>query len=195
MRTITDHLASVDGVSSDLATDLAAAFPTWKDLATATTDDLRAVKGVGPVLATRIQAAAVEASPTTAASTRTDEASAAARTAVSTTGRANAGARSAVAERADRSATATKAAAARAKETAEGVVDDAADTSERAGAATDRVQRDFADSVERRQFGPVTLPADLPWPVSFALDTTETVVGLGLKVTSGVLETVGRKLR
>ncbi len=236
MRTITDHLTTVDGVSDGLAADIADRFDTYADLAAASVDDLRAVKGVGPVLATRIQAAAIEASPAAATAARADEAGAAARTtaqkastkadtkatssakeatdtakatgkkatdtATSTSKKATTSGKKAAASvstRADKSATAAKAAASRARTKAEEAVDEATDTAagvaDGAAAATSKADRDFSSSIDRRSFGPITLPADLPWPVSFALDTTEAVVGVGLKVTTGVLATVGRKLR
>lgn len=203
MRTITDHLTTIDGVSDPLASRIADTFDSYEALASASVDDLRAVKGVGPVLATRIQAAAIEASPAAATKARAGRAGAAARTTASN-GQAKAKktadkASSTVSARADKSATAAKAAASRAKAKASDTVDEAtdavADTTERAATATKQADRDFAASIDRRTIGPITLPADLPWPVNFALDTTEAVVGAGLKVTTGVLQTVGRKLR
>lgn len=214
MRTITDHLQTIDGVSDTIASAIADRFPSYEDLAAASVDDLRDVKGVGPVLATRIQAVAIEASPAAATKARTSKASAAARSTASgtatsattatkkATNKATSAGKKAttgVTARADKSSTAAKAAASRAKTRASERVDEATDTAadvaDTAAATTSKAGKDFADSIERRTFGPFTLPADLPWPVSFALDTTEAVVGVGLKVTTGVLHTVGRKLR
>lgn len=214
MRTITDHLQTIDGVSESIASDIVDRFSSYEDLAAASVDDLRAVKGVGPVLATRIQAAAIEASPAAATRARTSKAAASARTngkkAASTTKKtattakksaSSAGkkAASSVSARADKSSTAAKAAASRARTRAAEAVDDATDTAadvaDTAADTATRANKDFADSIERRTFGPFTLPANLPWPVNFALDTTEAVVSVGLKVTTGVLHTVGRKLR
>ncbi len=221
MRTITDHLQTIDGVSESIASDIVDRFSSYEDLAAASVDDLRAVKGVGPVLATRIQAAAIEASPAAATKAATSKAAASARTngkkAASTTKKtattakksaSSAGkkAASSVSARADKSSTAAKAATSRARtraaeavddatDTAADVADTAADVADTAADTATRANKDFADSIERRTFGPFTLPANLPWPVNFALDTTEAVVSVGLKVTTGVLHTVGRKLR
>lgn len=216
MRTITDHLTTIDGVSDRLAADIVDTFPTYDELATASVDELTAIKGVGPVLATRIQESAVAVKPAKATASQAKEAakkatngSATAKKAETATKEAKRTTRQAksraektasdVAARADKAADAAAKRATMVAEEAEAAADTATD---RVAAATDtvadtteRAARDFTESLDRREFGPITVPADLPFPINKMVDLTATTVSFGLNLTTGVLRAVTRKLR
>jgi hypothetical protein len=211
MRTLTDHLTQIDGVSDRLAGEIVDAFPTYDRLAGASVDELTAVKGVGPVLAARIQEAAAAQKPATATATKARQAATkatngkattATRTAKRTTAQATGTAKKATGELAARADKAADVAARRASRVAEDAEQAAATATggvatatDAAADATERVSRDFTESLDRREFGPITVPANLPFPINKVVDLTAASVSFGLNVTTGVLRAITRRLR
>lgn len=217
MRSLTTHLTAIDGVSPRIADALVDQFDTYAKLDAATTEELTAIKGIGPVLADRIQAATNEALATKTAR----EAGKAAKDAATTTGEAVeetadtvvdeatetvAGARdaaSAVAARADeaaanaaeRAATAAESVGAQADTARNETLSGLARFTDKAADGSELIAKNFADQLNRRQFGPVSLPADLPKPVDTLFNLTEASVTLSLGITTGVLRKATSVLR
>lgn len=217
MRSLTTHLTAIDGVSPRIADALVDHFDTYAKLDAATTDELTAFKGIGPVLADRIRTATTEA----LAAKTTREAGTAAKDAATTTGEAVEETADTVVDEATETVTgarqAASAVAARADEAAANAAKRAASAADRIGTQADDartealsglarftdkaadsselIAKNFADHLNRRQLGPVSLPADLPKPVDTLFNLTEASVTFSLGITTGVLRKATSVLR